>query len=78
LKEWDRITARLANSPDELVKHVTPEVRLVSSPSKIDRIRVDYSLIEELLARSQEIMLLEKRLPPSLSRSDINRPEDLD
>ena len=71
LKEWDRITARLANSPDELVKHVTPEVRLVSSPSKIDRIRVDYSLIEELLARSQEIMLLEKRLPP-LSQDQIS------
>jgi len=71
LKEWDRITAGLANSPDELVKHVTPEERLVSSPSKIDRIRVDYSLIEELLARSQEIMLLENRLPP-LSQDQIS------
>jgi len=71
LKEWDRITARLANSPDELLKHVTPEVRLVSSPSKIDHIRVDYSLIEELLARSQEIVLLEKRLPP-LSQDQIS------
>jgi len=71
LKEWDRITASLTNSPDELLKHVTPEVRLVSSPSKIDRIRVDYSLIEELLARSQEIMLLEKRLP-ILSQDQIS------
>jgi len=71
LKEWDRITAGLANRPDELVKHVTPEERLVSSPSKIDRIRVDYALIEELLARSQEIMLLENRLPP-LSQDQIS------
>lgn len=71
MKEWDRITTRLADSPVETVKHVTPEVRLVSSPSKIDRIRVDYSLIEELLARSQEIMLLEKRLPP-LSQDQIS------
>ena len=71
LKEWERITARLVNSPDELVKQVTPEVRLVSSPSKIDRIRVDYSLIEELLARSQEIMLIENRLPP-LSQDQIS------
>ena len=71
LKEWERITARLVNSPDELVKQITLEVRPVSSPSKIDRIRVDYSLIEELLARSQEIMLLENRLPP-LSQDQIS------
>ena len=71
LKEWDRITAGFADSPDGLVKRVTPEVRPVSSPSKIDRIQVDYSLVEELLARSQEIMLLENRLPP-LSQDQIS------
>ena len=71
LKQWNRITATLAKNPDELVDDVRPEVRLVSAPSEIDRIRVDYSLIEELLARSQEIILLEKSLPP-LSQSQIS------
>ena len=71
MKEWERITGGLLSRPDELVKQEAPEARLVSSPSKIDRIRVDYSLIEELLARSQEIMLLENRLPP-LSQDQIS------
>ncbi|MFH1955092.1 MAG: ATP-binding protein [Pseudomonadota bacterium] len=71
LEWWNRLIAKFAKSPDELVNDLTPEARPVSSPEKIDRIRVDYSLIEELLARSQEIILLEKSLPP-LSHDQIS------
>ncbi len=66
-----RITAVLAKRPDELVHDTQPDTRPISCPSEIDRIRVEYSLIEELLARSQEIILLEKTLPP-LSQYQIS------
>ncbi|MBW1783053.1 MAG: Hpt domain-containing protein [Deltaproteobacteria bacterium] len=59
-----RITALLSKRPDELIQDAQPDTRPIPTPSKIDRIRVEYSLIEELLARSQEIILLEKTLPP--------------
>ncbi|MEA2039273.1 MAG: ATP-binding protein [Thermodesulfobacteriota bacterium] len=36
----------------------------ISKPEKINHVRVNYSLIEELLGLSQEIMLLEKNFPP--------------
>ena len=64
LKQWDRIIARLKKDPDEPSMDVMSEVRTISFPGKIDRIRVDYSLIEELLFRSHEIILMEKSLPP--------------
>jgi len=66
-----RIEALLTKRPDELVHEAQPHTRSISAPSKIDRIRVEYSLIEELLARSQEIILLEKTLPP-LSQHQIS------
>ena len=58
------VSKELAKDPDQLGDLVKPEVRPSVTPGKIDRIRVDYALIESLLARSQEIMLLEKTLPP--------------
>ncbi len=58
------ISKDLAKDPEELSDHPEPELRQSVAPGKIDRIRVDYSLIESLLARSQEIMQLEKTLPP--------------
>ena len=64
LKRLKGITADLANPPDDLVDPPEPEIRPSHAPAKIDRIRVDYALIESLLARSQEIMMLEKMLPP--------------
>ena len=64
LKRLEGITADLAKNPDDLVDPPKPEIRPSYAPAKIDRIRVDYALIESLLARSQEIMMLEKTLPP--------------
>ena len=58
------ISEDLAKDPEELAERVETEIRPSAAPGKIDRIRVDYALIESLLARSQEIMLLEKTLPP--------------
>jgi two-component system, chemotaxis family, sensor kinase CheA len=58
------ISDDLAKDPEALVDRAEPEIRQTVAPAKIDRIRVDYGLIESLLARSQEIMLLEKTLPP--------------
>ena len=40
----------------------------VHSPKGIEHVRVEYSVIEELLGHSQEIILLDKSLP-SLSKS---------
>ncbi len=64
LKRFKTICEDLEKDPDELVERTSREERPAFSPGRIDRIRVDYSLIESLLARSQEIMLLEKTLPP--------------
>ena len=66
-----RIEALLTKRPDEPIHLAPPDTRSISAPSKIDRIRIEYSLIEELLARSQEILLLEKTLPP-LSHGQIS------
>lgn len=41
-----------------------PISRSIPVPGSIAHVRVEYSLIEELLGRSQEIILLEKTLPP--------------
>jgi len=60
----DRIRNVLARTPDQLVPDPHPVPRSISAPSSIDFIRVEYSLVEELLARSQEIILLEKTRPP--------------
>jgi len=70
-REIERITALLSKSPEELAHDTPPDSHPVSSPARIDRIPVEYSLVEELLARSQEIILLEKTLPP-LSHDQIS------
>ena len=64
LESLRSLTEDLAKDPEALVDRPEPEVRPSIAPAKIDRIRVDYGLIESLLACSQEIMLLEKTLPP--------------
>lgn len=71
LERLRSISENLAKDPEEWVDRAEPEIRLSAAPGKIDRIRVDYALIESLLARSQEIMLLEKTLPP-LTRDQIS------
>ncbi len=68
-EEWyQRLMSRLQKGSEEPPGERGRKKRL-SSPSatpvkKIDYIRVKYSLIEELLGLSQEILLLEKTLPP--------------
>ncbi|MBW2708500.1 MAG: Hpt domain-containing protein [Deltaproteobacteria bacterium] len=64
LERLRSISEDLAKDPEEWVDRAEPEIRPSAAPGKIDRIRVDYALIESLLARSQEIMMLEKTLPP--------------
>ena len=64
LERLKGLSENLAKDPEEFVARAEPEVRPAAAPGKIDRIRVDSALIESLLARSQEIMLLEKTLPP--------------
>lgn len=64
LKTWQTLIDTLAKGPESLELDSKPKARSIAFPSKINRIRVDYALIEELLARSQEIILLEKTLPP--------------
>ncbi len=64
LERLRSISEDLAKAPEDLVDRAESEIRPSAAPGKIDRIRVDYALIESLLARSQEIMLLEKTLPP--------------
>ena len=66
----DSVGALLRGRPDQLIIDRPSDPHPVSSPSKIDHIRVEYALIEELLARSQEIILLERTLPP-LSHEQI-------
>ena len=71
LERLKGLSEKFTKDPEELVAPAESKVRPTSTPGKIDRIRVDYALIESLLARSQEIMLLEKTLPP-LSRDQIS------
>jgi two-component system, chemotaxis family, sensor kinase CheA len=59
-----KITDLLAQRPEDLSSDPLDESHTASCPSAINRIHVEYALIEELLARSQEIILLEKSLPP--------------
>jgi len=66
----DRVGALLRQRPDQLILDRPFDPHPFSAPSKIDHIRVEYALIEELLARSQEIILLERTLPP-LSQEQI-------
>ena len=53
LESLRSISEDLAKDPEALEGRAEPEIRTSIAPGKIDRIRVDYALIESLLARSQ-------------------------
>ena len=71
-KDCGRFRKIWQKTPEELVDRAEPEIRLSEAPGKIDRIRVDYALIESLLARSQEIMLLDLVTLPPLTQDQIS------
>jgi len=67
-KSWySSLTASLAKGLEEAATQLQPEKPshspARSMPEEIDQVRVAYSLIEELLGLSQEILLSEKTLP---------------
>ncbi|MCF8119726.1 MAG: Hpt domain-containing protein [Deltaproteobacteria bacterium] len=72
-KQYHRLMSRFSRLPPEPEKG-TPIKAPIStghepdnphpSPDSIGHVRVEYSLIEELLGRSQEILHLKSRLPP--------------
>lgn len=71
-KQYHRLTARFSKGPDEPGEGISvqdpvfngDEQKSIYAPDRIGHVRVEYSLIEELLGYSQEIIHLEKRLPP--------------
>lgn len=67
---YNTLISQLQKSPEDFSPRDLPEKVLPSItesfPGMIDYVRVKYSLIEELLGLSQEIMLLEKSIPPLL------------
>jgi len=64
---YNSLTASLAKGLEEAAAQLQPEKPshspARSMPEEIDHVRVEYSLIEELLGFSQEILLSEKTLP---------------
>ncbi|MDZ7699608.1 MAG: Hpt domain-containing protein [Deltaproteobacteria bacterium] len=74
LKQYDALIDRFSQepgNPDEVKAgeaksdEVKPsQARTIYAPKRIGHVRVEYALIEELLGYSQEIIQLEKRLPP--------------
>lgn len=69
LKQYQYLCDRFSKEPDEPGEAVPEkkqpaQERAVYSPKRIGHVRVEYALIEELLGYSQEIIQLEKRLPP--------------
>jgi two-component system chemotaxis sensor kinase CheA len=67
-RSYDSLIEKLRKGPEALdaeedTSGSPPQSRPLI-PKKVDYVRVKYSLIEELLGISQEIMLLEKSLPP--------------
>ncbi len=65
-KQREDLTAKFEKEPSQ-DRVAIPKERgdiTVHSPKGIDHVRVEYSVIEELLGRSQEIIQLEKTLPP--------------
>ena len=72
---YNSLTSQFKKGPEESANRVQ-SVKPSHSPAlsvtqKIDHVRVRYSLIEELLGISQEILLSEKALPP-LSQEQIS------
>jgi len=72
---YSSLTSQFKKGSKKSAAQVQPEKqsysRSLSMIEKIDYVRVKYSLIEELLGLSQEILLLEKTLPP-LSQEQIS------
>lgn len=66
------LIGHLSRKPDELPgQHLFSKGENSTVPPRIDHIRIRYELIEELLGLSQEIILLEKTLPP-LSQEQVS------
>ncbi len=67
-QQWyDSLLSQFGEGPEKLHtkdRAKPASARITSAPDKIDYVRIKYSLIEELLGLSQEILLLEKTLPP--------------
>lgn len=67
-KWYSSLAARFEKSPEQSAEIVQTEKLsyspTLSTPEKIDYTRIKYSLIDELLGLSQEILFLEKTLPP--------------
>ena len=72
-KQREGLMARFEKEPSQDCAEVAiePENISVHSPKGIEHVRVEYSVIEELLGHSQEIILLEKSLP-SLSENQLS------
>ncbi|MBU4427158.1 MAG: Hpt domain-containing protein [Proteobacteria bacterium] len=72
---YNSLTSKFEKSPEESANEVRsekePYCSRVNTAERIDHVRVKFSLIEELLGHSQEILLLEKTLPP-LAQEDIS------
>lgn len=73
-QEWyEKLSSRFKKGPEELPEELpsetSPYQTPLSVPSKIDQVRVKYTIIEELLGLSQEILLLENTLPPLSKQS---------
>jgi two-component system, chemotaxis family, sensor kinase CheA len=65
---YDTLISQFKKGPDELAVEVDtgapPQLSIGSSAEELKYVRVKYSLIEELLGLSQEILFLENALPP--------------
>jgi two-component system chemotaxis sensor kinase CheA len=65
---YSSLTSNLAKSPEQATARDQPQLSsrspTFSETQKIDHVRIRYSLIEELLGLSQEILFSEKTRPP--------------
>ena len=72
---YNSLISQFKKGPEESANKFQPQKPSYSSPvsmtEKIDNVQVKYSLIEELLGLSQEILISEKTLP-SLSKEHIS------
>jgi two-component system chemotaxis sensor kinase CheA len=74
LKWYDSLISKFKKDPESDLTAETDAAPLSSqgvTAGSIDYVRIRYSLIEELLGLSQEILLLEKNLPP-LSQEQLS------
>ncbi|MFH1241092.1 MAG: ATP-binding protein [Pseudomonadota bacterium] len=72
-KWYDALSSKFEKGPEEVTAASPPEDRSYYStplvPERIDQVRINYPLIDELLGFSQEILYLEKSLPPLSNES---------